>query len=326
MERKNRSLSESMYSTLIRPKPMSTRFIWARTLMLAAAAALGVALVSGCHHETVDEYLAAGDAAMQKTELPQAEQNYQAAAKAAPNDPRVHIALGNLYVFEQKPTLAQVEFMRVLELQPDNVAAHSALGGLYESEAQLGAAQEQYLAAVALKPTDPAYRIQLGSVLAKANKPGWAELELRTAIGLQPKNAQAHLALANLLNTTPNGKAEADAEYAEVRALDPHLLPAPPPTAVVPAAPAAPGAPPPAAEAAVAPPSAPVGTHKLKPLNRKFKLTHDSAVYQAADGSTSVVGQVHHGHFVHVTGIQGSWLQITLRNGTVGFIPVTAAE
>jgi tetratricopeptide (TPR) repeat protein len=296
----------------------------ARPLLMAAAAALGVALAAGCHHETVDEYLAAGDTAMQKTELPQAEKNYQAAAKAAPNDPRVHVALGNLYVFEQKPTLAQVEFMRVLELQPDSVAAHSALGGLYESESQLGAAQEQYLAAVALKPTDPAYRIQLGSVLAKANKPGWAEIELRTAIGLQPKNAQAHLALANLLNASPNGKAEADAEYAEVRALDPHLLPAPPPTAVVPAAPA-PGAAPPA-EAAVTPPSARGGTHKLKPINRKFKLTHDSAVYQAADSSTSVVGQVHHGHFVHVTGIQGSWLQITLRNGTVGFIPVSAAE
>ncbi len=295
----------------------------ARTLMLAAAAAMGVALAGGCHHETVDEYLSAGDEAMQKTELPSAEQNYQAAAKAAPNDPRVHVALGNLYVFEQKPTLAQVEFMRVLELQPNNVAAHSALGGLYESQSQMGAAQEQYLAAVALKPAEPAYRIQLGSMLAKVNKPGWAELELRTAIGLQPKNAQAHLALANLLSATPNGKAEADAEYAEVRALDPHLLPAPPPTAVEPAAPAAV----PSAEAAAAPPPAPgVAQHKLKPLNRKFKLTHDSAVYQAADSSTSVVGRVHHGHFVHVTGIQGNWLQITLRNGTVGFIPVTAAE
>ena len=77
----------------------------------------------------------------------------------------------------------------------------------------------------------------------------------------------------------------------------------------------------------MAPPAAgPSRQHKLKPLNRKFKLTHDSAVYQAADSSTSVVGQVHHGHFVHVTGIQGNWLQITLRNGTVGFIPVTAAE
>ena len=323
MERKQRSLPESMYSTLMRPKLMCARLMCARTLILAAAAALGVALVSGCHHETVDEYLNAGDTAMQKTELPQAEQNYQAAAKAAPNDPRVHVALGNLYVFEQKPTLAQVEFMRVLELEPNNAAAHSALGGLYESQSQMGAAQEQYLAAVALKPADPAYRIQLGSMLAKANKPGWAELELRTAIGLQPKNAQAHLALANLLNATPTGKAEADAEYAEVRALDPHLLPAPPPTAVVPAAPAAA----PSAEAAVAPPPAPgVAQHKLKPLNRKFKLTRDSAVYQGADGSTSVVGQVHHGHFVHVTGIQGDWLQVTLRNGTVGFIPVTAAE
>jgi Flp pilus assembly protein TadD len=321
MERQQRSLPESMHPTLMRSKLMCPR-----TLILAAAAALSVALVSGCHHETVDEYLSAGDAAMQKTELPQAEQNYQAAAKAAPNDPRVHVALGNLYVFEQKPTLAQVEFMRVLELEPNNAAAHSALGGLYESQSQMGAAQEQYLAAVALKPTDPTYRIQLGSLLAKANKPGWAELELRTAIGLQPKNAQAHLALANLLNATPNGKAEADAEYAEVRALDPHLLPAAPATAVVPAAPAAPGAAP-AAEAAVAPPAESGGKqHKLKPLNRKFKLTRDSAVYQAADSSTSVVGQVHHGHFVHVTGIQGSWLQITLRNGTVGFIPVTAAE
>jgi len=29
---------------------------------------------------------------------------------------------------------------------------------------------------------------------------------------------------------------------------------------------------------------------------------------------------------VHVTGITGDWLQVTLRNGTVGFIPVTAAE
>jgi Flp pilus assembly protein TadD len=319
MERKQRSLPKSLQSKLMRPKLSGARFMCARTLVLAAAAAVGMLLAAGCHHETVDEYLSAGDTAMQKTELPQAEQNYQAAAKAAPNDPRVHVALGNLYVFEQKPTLAQVEFMRVLELQPGNVVAHSALGGLYESESQMGAAQEQYLAAVALRPTDPAYRIQLGSLLAKANKTNFAEIELRTAIGLQPKNAQAHLALANLLNATPNGRAEAEAEYAVVRALDPHLLP-PPATAVVPAAPATP----PSAEAAVAPPG--TAQHKLKPLNRKFKLTHDSAVYQAADSSTSVVGQVHHGHFVHVTGIQGSWLQITLRNGTVGFIPVTAAE
>ena len=322
MERKQRIFSE-----LVHPELNGPTLRCGRALVLAAAAVLGVGVFAGCHGKSVNDYLNDGDAAMQKTELPQAEQSYQAAAKAAPNDPRVHVALGNLYVFEQKPTLAQAEFMHVLELQPANATAHSALAGLYESQSQMGAAEEQYRAAVALKPADPAYRLRLGTLLAKVNRPGWAEIELRTAVGLEPKNAQAHLALANLLNATPNGKAEADAEYAEVRALDPHLLAAtpsaaPPPTEVAPAAPgAAPGA-----EAAVAPPPAAPGVkpHKLMPINRKFKLFKDSAVYQAADASTSVVGQVHHGHLVHVTGIQGNWLQITLRNGTVGFIPVAA--
>jgi tetratricopeptide (TPR) repeat protein len=301
------------------------RKVRARALALSVAAALGIGLMAGCHGESASDYLSAGDAAMQKGQLPQAEQNYQAAAKAAPNDPRVHVALGNLYLFEQKPTLAQPEFMKVLELEPANAVAHSALGEIYESQSQMGAAEEQYRAAVALKPADPAYRLQLGSLLAKVNKLIWAESEIRTAIGLQPKNARAHLALANVLSAIPSAKTEADAEYAEARALDPHLMAATPPVAGTPA-PVAPVANP--AEAAAVPaPAAPGGKRaKLKPLNRKFKLTKDSAVYQQPDGSTTAVGQVHRGHFVHVTGIQGNWLQVTLHNGTVGFIPVSAAE
>jgi Tfp pilus assembly protein PilF len=301
------------------------RKVRARALALSVAAAMGIGLMAGCHGESASDYLSAGDAAMQKGQLPQAEQNYQAAAKAAPNDPRVHVALGNLYLFEQKPTLAQPEFMKVLELEPANAVAHSALGEIYESQSQMGAAEEQYRAAVALKPADPAYRLQLGSLLAKVNKLIWAESEIRTAIGLQPKNARAHLALANVLSAIPSAKTEADAEYAEARALDPHLMAPTPPVAGTPA-PAAPAANP--AEAAAVPaPAAPGGKRaKLKPLNRKFKLTKDSAVYQQPDGSTTAVGQVHRGHFVHVTGIQGNWLQVTLHNGTVGFIPVSAAE
>lgn len=322
-------MDQGSLSALIRKSGCAIRPRRRGIAIVAVVAALGAMLTAGCRGQSVSDYLSAGDAAMQKTELPQAEQNYQAAAKAAPDDPRVHVALGNLYVFEQKPTLAQAEFMRVLELEPANAAAHSALGGLYESQSQMGSAQEQYLAAVALKPADPAYHLQLGSLLAKLNKAGWAELELRTAIGLQPKNAQAHLALGNLLTANPNGKAEADAEYAEVRALDPHLLAAPAPAAAA-AVPAPSEAPPPApgAEAAVPPAAAAPGAkqHKLKALNRKFKLFKDSAVYQGPDSATTVVGQVHHGHLVQVTGIQGDWLQIRLRNGTVGFIPVTAAE
>jgi tetratricopeptide (TPR) repeat protein len=332
MERKQRTFPRftgPAIAGFIRPAFINPAFISSklpRALALAAAAALGLGLAAGCHHESVSDYLAAGDAAMQNSQLPVAEQNYQAAAKAAPNDPRVHVALGNLYDFEQKPTLAQAEFMRVLELQPYNAAAHSALGGLYESEDQIGSAEDQYRAAVALRPGDPAYRLQLGSLLARTNKPGWAEMELRTAIGLQPKNAQAHLALANVLNTTRNGKTEAAAEYAEVRALDPHLL-GTPPTAIEAATPAPTAAPSAAATVAPPPPPAPVVKKpKFRVLNRKFRLTKNTSVYQKPDGSSSVLTQVHRGTFVHVTGMEANWFQITLHNGTVGFIPIAAAE
>jgi tetratricopeptide (TPR) repeat protein len=288
--------------------------------VLIVAAALGCLLAAGCRGRSADDYLSSGDQAMQQTQLAEAERNYQAAAKLAPNDPRVHVALGNLYVFEQKPASAQAEFMRVLELDPMNAAAHSALGAIYESQSQLGAAEEQYRAAVALKPADANYRLRLGAMLAKEGKTSEAESEMRTAIGLAPKDARAHLALANLLVRAPERKTEADAEFAAVRALDPHLLPSPPATSVAPAEAAA-ATPSPAAPAAPA-----VKQAKLKPLNRRFKLTKDSPVYQIADSSGTVVGQVHRGRWIHVTGIQGSYLQITLRNGTVGFIPVTAAE
>ena len=317
MDRTHRIFRES-----VSPRCFDTRI--GRPLAVALAAIFTLVIAAGCHHETEDEYLSAGDTAMQKTQLAEAEQNYKQAASLAPNDIRVHVALGNLYGFERKPAQARAEFMRVVELAPANAPAHSALGGIYESEGMNGEAEEQYRAAVALKPADAAYRLQLGSLLSRINKLGLAESELRTAIGLQPKSAQAHLALANLLSTIPSQKTEAEAEYAEVRALDPHLLPSAPATAVEPAGPGAA----PAAEAAVNPgPSAPaVNEHKLKPVNRKFRLTKDSPVYQVASNSGTVVAHVHHGRFVHVTGIQGDWLQVTLRNGTVGFIPVSAAE
>jgi hypothetical protein len=64
----------------------------------------------------------------------------------------------------------------------------------------------------------------------------------------------------------------------------------------------------------------------VRAVNKRFRLTRSSAVYQNPDASSAVLGQVHRSRYVHVTGITGDWLQVTLRNGTVGFIPITAAE
>lgn len=305
-------------------RPATPRLTIAAAL---TASALAIFTLAGCSHKSVDETLAAGDLAMQNTKLADAESDYQQASSMAPNDPRPHVALGNLYVFEQKPAQAETEYLKVLELDPHNGPAHTALGNVYESQSAPGLAEEQFRAAVAIDSVSPAYRINLAQLLAKQGRLGEAEAHLRTAIGLDGKNARAHLALANVLSAEPDRGAEADAEFARVRALDPSLLPsaapAPPPS---PAAGPAPSAPPMTAPAPPPPPGAAGAPAKMRDINRKFLLTHDSPVYEAPQESANVVAQVHRGKYVRVTGISGTWLRVQLKSGTVGFIPVDAAE
>jgi tetratricopeptide (TPR) repeat protein len=281
------------------------------TITLITAGFALATLIGGCSHKSSGDSLAAGNQAKQNGQLTEAESDYQAAISAAPADPRPHVALGQLYAVEKKPELARSEFMKALEIAPTDPASHRALGDAYAEGSQLGLAEEQDRAAVALDPGNAGYRLVLGDTLAKAQKPGAAEGELRTAIGLDPKDAHAHLALANLLNGETGRQEEAQAEAAEVRALDPSLMPSAAPTAAASVAPAAAGA------------TAPL---KVRVLDKKFLLTHDSPVYATAGNTGAVVGQVHHRRLVHVTGMAGDWFRIQLKNGTVGFIPVTAAE
>src|SRR5208283_851291 len=266
----------------------------ARTGAIFVAGAI-IVIGAGCHHKTVDDFLAEGDTDMQTTKLADAEKAYQEAEKLAPNDPRVAIALGNLYIFEHKPGDAQVEFMKVLELDPKNAATHVALGNLYNDQNQRGLAENQYRAAVALEPDRSNYHLDLGEVLRQEGKITEAEDQIRTAIGLSPRDAKAHLALANLLASEPGRAAEASAEFDEVRALDARLMPAP-------------------AGAATTTASAPkTAAPKVKPLNKLFLLTKNSPVYQNPDDTSSTIGHVHRKKYVHVTGIAGDYLQIRLR-------------
>jgi tetratricopeptide (TPR) repeat protein len=292
-----------------------TRSITPRTGAIFLAGAM-VLIVIGCHHKSADDYLAEGDTDMQTTKLADAEKAYREAEKVAPNDPRVRIALGNLYIFEHKPGDAQIEFMKELEIDPKNAATHVALGNLYNDQNQHGLAENQYRAAVALEPDRYNYHLDLGEVLRQEGKLAEAEDQIRTAIGLNPKDAKSHLALANLLASEPGRATEASAEFDEVRALDAKLMPAPAATA---AATTPEGAPTTVASTTgVAP--------KIKPLNKLFLLTKNSPVYLNPDPTSSTVGQVRRKKYVHVTGITGDYLQVKLRNGTIGFIPVSAAE
>ena len=306
---------------------------YGRIISAAFAIAVVVAVAAaGCGHKSADDDLAAGDQAMQNTKLAEAESDYRDAASIAPSDPRPHIGLGNLYVFEQKPSAAETEYMKVLELDPHNSPAHTALGNIYSAQSELGPAEGQYRAAVAIEPANATYRMNLGTLLQKAGKLGPAESELRTATGLEPKNAHAHLALANLYAAENDRGNDAAAEYAIVKELDPSLMPgaaaAAAPSGGAPSAGAAasPSASEGATPAASAAPTPAAAMPNVRTVNRKFMLTHDSPVYESPSDISPSVAQVHRGKFVHVTGIAGNWFRIQMRNGTVGFIPISAAE
>jgi hypothetical protein len=109
-----------------------------------------------------------------------------------------------------------------------------------------------------------------------------------------------------------------------VRALDAKLIATPAASPAVAAAPAGGGAP--AGGATVTASASEGGAPKIKPLNKLFLLTKNSPVYQNPDDTSSTIGQVRRKKYVHVTGITGNYLQVRLKNGTVGFIPETAAE
>jgi tetratricopeptide (TPR) repeat protein len=298
-----------------------------RTLAVIVAAGLTIFAIAGCHHKSVEDSLAAGDLAMHNTKLADAERDYMQAAAMAPMDPRPHLALGNLYVFEQKPAEAETEYEKALELAPRNAMAHTALGNVFASQSRFDLAEEQYRAAVAIDGVNPSYRIDLARLLHRRGKLGEAESQLRTAIGLNSKSARAHLELGQVLSAEPDRGTEAEAEFAQARTLDPSLFPATtPPGAAATSTAGATGSPAPEAGAAPPTPEAAAPPVKVRELRRKFLLTHDSAVYQTPQTSSTVVAQVHRGKYVNVTGIAGKWLRIRLKSGVVGYIPVKAAE
>jgi tetratricopeptide (TPR) repeat protein len=298
-----------------RNRPFST----IRGIILAGVVSLAMGAAAGCSHKSADDYLKDGNEARQNSQLAQAEVDYRAAIKAAPDDPRGYLALGQLLEAERKPEQAQPEFIKALELAPKDATTHAAIGGAYAEQGQLGLAENQYRAAVALDPGNAGYRMALGKVLQRGQKLGAAEVEYRTAIGLEAKNAGAHLALADLLNSETDRQDEAQAEYAAAKALGAN------PGAAAQASPAM--SPTPAAVASAAPAlaAAPV---KLLAFNHLFLLTHNSPVYETTSEGARTVAQVHRGKKVHVTAITSDkkWLRVQLKTGVVGFIPATATE
>ena len=64
----------------------------------------------------------------------------------------------------------------------------------------------------------------------------------------------------------------------------------------------------------------------VKPTDKMFKLTADTAVLTAPTHSAAKIAEVHRGRDVHVVGVALNYMKIRMKDGLEGFIPVRALE
>ncbi len=70
----------------------------------------------------------------------------------------------------------------------------------------------------------------------------------------------------------------------------------------------------------------PSSVDMVAPYDKQFLLTADSPVYSAPNQWGNKLAEVHRGKYVHVIGQALSYLKIRMKDGTEGFIPMTAAQ
>lgn len=70
----------------------------------------------------------------------------------------------------------------------------------------------------------------------------------------------------------------------------------------------------------------PSSVELVTPFDKQFLLTADSPVYAAPNQFAQKVAEVHRGKYIHVIGHALSYVQIRMKDGTEGFVPMTAAQ
>jgi Bacterial SH3 domain len=70
----------------------------------------------------------------------------------------------------------------------------------------------------------------------------------------------------------------------------------------------------------------PSSVELVTPYDKEFLLTADSPVFAAPNQFAQKMAEVHRGKYVHVIGHALSYMQIRMKDGTQGYVPMTAAQ
>ena len=125
----------------------------------------------------------------------------QTSVTASPNDPELHLRLGDSLEKSGDLAGAESEYKKSLVLQPKNPGALGALAYLYSTQKRFPEAEAALRSFIALQPEDPKAHIQLGRVLFSLGKKEEASKELTAALGLAPSDAGVLTQVAQLYSS-----------------------------------------------------------------------------------------------------------------------------
>lgn len=115
----------------------------------------------------------------------------------APNDATVALALGQAYAERNRLPQAQAQFERAARLEPDLVPARVGQGQIWLRINRPGKAVEHFEWAVRRLPENAELRLELGAAYLSLRDANSGLLHLREAVKLTPESPEAHRALAS---------------------------------------------------------------------------------------------------------------------------------
>jgi len=142
--------------------------------------------------ESIEEILGAVQVYVQNKQYPQATTVLEHAASQYPGDQELHLALGDLYMLQNRHGDAYAQYVSGIEIGPSSAIAEFTAGTLANMLDKPELAEGHYIASMRLDPKNPDTPIFLAAIQMKMNKLKKAKSNLALAGTVSPNRARIY--------------------------------------------------------------------------------------------------------------------------------------
>jgi tetratricopeptide (TPR) repeat protein len=146
----------------------------------------------GVPGDSAASYLITARMLLRQDFAPIAEEYAKKAVELDPKLPRVHLLLGELYLYKSRLPEAIEEFQKELELNPGEAAVYYKLADAYTRTQKYEEAERLLQRSIWLDATSTGPYILMGKVLEKKGETALAVRALQRAIAMDPNNPMPH--------------------------------------------------------------------------------------------------------------------------------------